>query len=162
MFSIYSPENKFFDGGLAGNGFLGLSGFLGCVLVGNWGYPLPTRSIGIKNLAGFFWQSIEWKRLRGKVLIALDLGPLPLLLWAPGWVVLLPLGAGPPFRPEQKVKLDKTEARRGGLFLRSGFLGLTLELPDSNERSLSWAPAWWKLSRNGGRGSGNRWELRWG
>ncbi len=29
---------------------------------------------------------------------------------------------GPPFRPDQKVKLDKTEAQRGGLFLDHGFL----------------------------------------
>ncbi len=39
---------------------------------------------------------------------------------APGWALLLPPDAGPPFRPDQKVKLDKTEARRGGLFLRHG------------------------------------------
>jgi hypothetical protein len=31
-------------------------------------------------------------------------------------------GVGPPFRPDQKVKLDKTEAGRGGLSLRDGFL----------------------------------------
>ena len=52
-------------------------------------------------------------------MIALDLGPLPLLLWAPGWAVLLPPGAGLPFRPDQKVKLDKTEATEMGLLLYS-------------------------------------------
>src|SRR5208282_1125048 len=30
---------------------------------------------------------------------------------APGWALLLPPGVGPPFRPDQKVKLDKSEAR---------------------------------------------------
>jgi hypothetical protein len=35
-------------------------------------------------------------------------------------------GVGAPFRPDQKVKLDKTEARRGDLFLRRGFLGCPL------------------------------------
>ena len=35
----------------------------------------------------------------------------------------VPPGFGPPFRPDQKVKLDKSEARREGLFLRHGFLG---------------------------------------
>ena len=87
------------------------------------GTPSPPRSIGIKTLAGFFCQSIERKRLRGKVLTDLDLGSLPLLLWAPGWAVLLPPGAGPPFRPEQKVKLDKSEAGRGGSFLASWLFG---------------------------------------
>ncbi len=29
--------------------------------------------------------------------------------------MLLPAGVGPPFRPEQKVKLDKTVAGRGGV-----------------------------------------------
>jgi len=69
-------------------------------------------------------------------LIALDLGSLPLLLWAPGWAVLLPPGAGPPFRPEQKVKLDKSEATGGGSFLRDGFLALTLELPPLKQKKL--------------------------
>ncbi len=58
-----------------------------------------------------------------------------------GWAVLLAPGAGPPFRPEQKVKLDKTEAGKGGLFLRHGFWALTLELPPSSTGSLSGPPA---------------------
>jgi hypothetical protein len=65
----------------------------------------------------------------GNLLIAVDLGPLLLLVWAPGWAVLLSPGAGPLFRPNQKVKLDKSEAGRGGLFLHDDFLALTLELP---------------------------------
>jgi len=112
-FSFCSPENKFFDGGLAGGiswGFLASWGVYWLVIGGT---TSPTRSIGIKILAGFFCQSIEPKRLRGNVLIALDLGRLPLLVRAPGWAVLLPRGAGPPFRPDQKVKLDKSEAGRG-------------------------------------------------
>ncbi len=36
---------------------------------------------------------------------------------------MLPSGAGPPFRPEQKVKLDKTEAGKGGCFFAWWFLG---------------------------------------
>jgi hypothetical protein len=43
--------------------------------------------------------------------------------------LLLPSGVGPPFRPDQKVKLDKTEARRGGLSLRHGFLGYDVGCP---------------------------------
>ncbi len=43
----------------------------------------------------------------------------------PGWAPLLAPNVGPPFRPDQKVKLDKGEARRGGLslFVRHDFLG---------------------------------------
>ena len=102
---------------------MGFSGCLECLLVSHWGYSSPTRSIGIKNLAGFFWQDIERKRVRSNILIRLGLDPLPLLFWAPGWAVLLPSGAGPPFRPEQKVKLDKTEAGRGGSFLACWLFG---------------------------------------
>ena len=112
------------------------------------GYPSPTRSIGIKTLAGFLCQSIERKRLRDKVLIALDLGPLPLLLWAPGWAVLVPPGAGPPFRPDQKVKLDKTEAGRGGLFLRHGFLVLKLELASRTGRDVRIEESWLMFGPN--------------
>jgi hypothetical protein len=85
-------------------------------------------------LAGFFWQSIEGKRLRGKVLTVLDLGAFPLLLRVRGWAGLLRAGVGPPFRPEQKVKLDKTEATGGGSFLAGmAFLGLALELARSSK-----------------------------
>ena len=49
--------------------------------------------------------------------------------------LLLPPGVGPPFRPDLKVKLDKTEARRGGLFLRRGFLGCPLVQGDGVRNS---------------------------
>ena len=123
LFSVCSPENKFSHGALAGQVFWGFLASWGVYWLVIGGTPSPTRSIGIKTLAGFFYQSIELKWLRGKALIALDLGPLPRLLWAPGWAVLLPPGAGPPFRPEQKVKLDKNEAGRGGSFLASWLFG---------------------------------------
>jgi hypothetical protein len=132
-FSVCSPENKFLDGGLTGPAFLGSLASWGVYWLVISGTPSPTRSIGIKTLAGFFCQSIERKRLRGKVLIALDLGPLLLLLWAPGWAVLLSLDVGPPFRPDQKVKIDKSEAGRGGLFLRNGLLALTMGLSKSSK-----------------------------
>ena len=78
-----------------------------------WGYPLPTRYIGIRTLGRIPFQSLERKWLRGKVFILLSLRDVPLAVRAPGWALLLPPGVGPPFRPDQKVKLDKSEARRG-------------------------------------------------
>src|SRR5208283_2174420 len=104
---------------------------MGCLLVGGWGYPSPARSIGIKTLAGFFWQSIEGKWVRDKVLIALELGSLPRLVWVPGWAVLLRLSSSwardPHFVPSKKSSLTKPRLGEGGVFLRHGFLGLTLE-----------------------------------
>ena len=34
--------------------FLGLSGFLGCLLVGHWGYPLPCPVYWNQDLSGIF------------------------------------------------------------------------------------------------------------
>jgi hypothetical protein len=45
-----------------------------------------------------------------------------------------------PFRPDQKVKLDKTGVGIGGLSLRNGFLALAVELPRSSKKSLSGHP----------------------
>jgi hypothetical protein len=101
---------------LAGTVFWGFLATWGIYWLAVAGTPSPSRSIGIKTLAGFFRQSIEPERLRGKVLIALELGSLPLLVWVRGLAGLLSAGVGPPFHPEQKVKLDKTEAGRGGYF----------------------------------------------
>jgi hypothetical protein len=72
-------------------------------------------------------------------LIALDLGLLPLLLSGPGWALLVPLGVGTPFRPDQKVNLDKTEATTGGHFLRHGFLGSDVVTAIFKQRKLEWA-----------------------
>src|ERR1700690_1906117 len=47
-------------------------------------------------------------------------------------------GVEPPFRPDQKVKLDKAQAGRGSL-LRRGFLPLTLKLPNLIKRKLDGA-----------------------
>jgi hypothetical protein len=53
--------------------------------------------------------------------------------------LLPPRGVGPPFRPDQKVKLDKTEAKRGSPFLRHGHppTGAKLGLGEPARASLS-------------------------
>jgi hypothetical protein len=84
LFSVCSLENKYFDGGLAGGIFSGFLASWGVYWLAVGDTPSPVRSIGIKTLAGFFWQSIEGKWLRGKVLVALELGTLPVVFWAPG------------------------------------------------------------------------------
>jgi hypothetical protein len=84
LFSVCSLENKYFDGGLAGSIFWGFLASWGVYWSAVGDTPSPARSIGMKTLAGFFWQSIEGKRLRGKVLIVLELGSPPLVVWAPG------------------------------------------------------------------------------
>jgi hypothetical protein len=83
FFSVCSPKNKYFDGGLVGRVFCGFLASVGVCWLAVGDTPSAARSIGIKTLAGFFWQSIEGKWLRVKVLIALELGPLPLVVWAP-------------------------------------------------------------------------------
>jgi hypothetical protein len=60
------------------------------------------------------------KDLEVKSLFFFYLGTFRRAVRVPGRALLLPPGVGPPFRPDQKVKLDKTEARRGDLFLRHG------------------------------------------
>ncbi|MGO9865055.1 MAG: hypothetical protein ACLPLR_15715 [Terriglobales bacterium] len=84
LFSVCSPKNKYFEGGLAGGVFWGFLASWGVYWLEAGGGLSPTRCFGIKTLAGIFWQSIEGKRLRGKVLIALELGSLQLLLLGPG------------------------------------------------------------------------------
>jgi hypothetical protein len=62
-------------------------------------------------------RSLRNKGLELRSLFSFDLEPLPLPSGAQGWPLLLPPGVGPPFRPDQKVKLDKSEATRGDLSL---------------------------------------------
>jgi len=56
---------------------------------------------------------LENKDLDVKSLFLKDLGPHPLHLRAPGWVLLHSAGVARPIRPDQKVKLDKTGTERG-------------------------------------------------
>jgi hypothetical protein len=52
--------------------------------------------------------------------------------------LLLPPGVGPPFRPDQKVKLDKSEATRGGSFLGCSPRGMTsVMLPAASRPTLA-------------------------
>jgi hypothetical protein len=144
-FAVCSPENKYFDGALAGMVFWGFLASWGVYWLAVADTPSHARSIGIKTLAGFFWQNIEGKRVRGKVLIALELGSLPRLVWIPGWAVLVRLTSSwardPHFVPSKKSSLTKVRLGEGGPFLRRGFLGLRLELPRSGRRSLNGPPA---------------------
>ncbi len=84
LFSFCSLENKYLDGGLAGRVFWGFLASWGVWWLAGGDAPSRVLSIGIKALAGFFWQSIEVERLIGKALIALDLGALLRLRWVPG------------------------------------------------------------------------------
>jgi hypothetical protein len=84
LFSVCSLENKYFDDGLARTVFWEFLASCGVCWLAVGDAPSPARSIEIKTLAGFFWQSIEGKRLRGKVLIALELDPHSLLFGVPG------------------------------------------------------------------------------
>jgi hypothetical protein len=70
-------------------------------------------------------RSLRNKGLEVKSLLFFDLEPLPLPVGAPGWALLLRPGVGPPFRPDQKVKLDKRDATRGGLSLDGSPRGMT-------------------------------------
>ena len=87
-----------------------------CLLVGTGGTPPPMAGLLESRLwRGYPARSLRNQGLGIKSLFSFDLEPLPLPVGAPGWPLLLPPGVGPPFRPDQKVKLDKSEATRGGL-----------------------------------------------
>jgi hypothetical protein len=89
-----------------------------------WGYPPPYfRSFRMNTLAAIPARSLGNKDLEVTSLFLKDLASFCCQLGPPGWALLLSPGVGPPFRPEQKVKLDKGEATRGGLFFRHDFLG---------------------------------------
>jgi hypothetical protein len=64
------------------------------------GIPSPARYIGIRTLGRISFQSLERKRLRGKVLIAWDLASFAVGILALGSPLFLLGGAGPPFHPE--------------------------------------------------------------
>ena len=73
-------------------------------------------------LESILWRDSSARSLRNnglevRSLFSFNLGPFPLPVGAPRWYFLLRPGIGPPFRPDQKVKLDKSEATRGGLSL---------------------------------------------
>ena|SRR5208283_2600847 len=59
-------------------------------------------------------RSLRNKGLSIKSLFSFGLEPLPLSGGAAGWPLLLLPGVGHPFRPDQKVKLDKGEAQQRG------------------------------------------------
>jgi hypothetical protein len=85
-----------------------------CLLVGTGCTPLPWGGL----LESRLWRdsparSLRNKGLEIKSLFFFDLEPLARPIAAPGWPLLLPTDVGPPFRPDQKVKLDKSEATRG-------------------------------------------------
>src|SRR5208283_5315177 len=107
------PENKFLVVGWR-EGFFLVLWFLVCLLVGNDGTP-PTMA-GL--LESILWQdsparSLGNKDLEVKSLFFFHLRDVPSRVRALGWALLLAPGVGPRFRPDQKVKLDKSEARRG-------------------------------------------------
>jgi len=69
-------------------------------------------------LESILWQdsparSLGNKDLEVKSLFFFHLRDVPSRVRALGWALLLAPGVGPRFRPDQKVKLDKSEARRG-------------------------------------------------
>ena len=63
------------------------------------------------------------KNLEVRYLFLKDLASLPIRISALGLLPLLPSGVGPPFHPDQKVKIDKTLAARAVLFFRHDSLG---------------------------------------
>ena len=80
------------------------------------GYPPPYfRSFGMNTLAAIPARSLGNKDLDVKSLFFFHLAAFCCTIRAPGWALLLSLGGGPPFRPDQKVKLDKTEAGLGAV-----------------------------------------------
>jgi hypothetical protein len=98
-----------------------LEGFFGfCVY---WlvlgGYPPRFRSFGMNTLAAIPARSLGNKDLEVKSLFLKDLASFSLRISALEPLPLLPPGVGPPFHPDQKVKLDKSESTRGGFILAS-------------------------------------------
>jgi hypothetical protein len=77
----------------------------------------------MNSLAGVRARSLENKDLAVKSLFLTDLASFSLRISALGPLPPLPPGVGPPFHPEQKVKLDKSEATGAVLFFRHDFLG---------------------------------------
>ncbi|MGA2966601.1 MAG: hypothetical protein ABSD64_10335 [Terriglobales bacterium] len=111
-FAFVSLENKYFDWRLVGEDFFGF-----CVYWLVLGGTLPYfRSFGMNTLAAVPAKSLGNKDLEVTYLFLKDLASFALRISALGPLPLLPPGVGPPFHPEQKVKLDKSEATRGGPF----------------------------------------------
>ncbi len=81
--------------------------------------PPYLRSFGMNTLGAVRARSLRNKDLEVKSLFIRDLALFAPAILALGPLPLLPAGAGPPFHPEQKVKLDKSEATGGGSFLPS-------------------------------------------
>jgi hypothetical protein len=118
-FAFVSLENNISVGDLVGTIFWNL-----CLLVGTGGAPPYFRSFGMNTLAAIPARSLGNKDLEVKYLLLKDLAWLLAGISAFGLGLFLHPGVGSTFRPDQKVKLDKTMARRGGLFLRRGLFGL--------------------------------------
>ena len=83
-----------------------------------WWYPPPMAGL----LESRLWldspaRSLRNKGLEVKSLFSFDLEAIPLPVAAPGWPLLLSTDVAPPFRPDQKVKLDKRAATKRGSFL---------------------------------------------
>ena len=100
---------------------IGWEDFFGfCVYWLVLGDPPPYfRSFGMNTLAAIPARSLGNKDLEVKSLFLKDLASFSLRISALGPLPLLPPGVGPPFRPDQKVKLDKSEATRWGFILAS-------------------------------------------
>ncbi len=76
----------------------------------------------MNTLAAIPARSLRNKDLEVKSLFLKDLALFSLRFSALGPLPLLPPGVGPPFHPEQKVKLDKSEATGGAFSFRHDFL----------------------------------------
>jgi hypothetical protein len=81
--------------------------------------PRYFRSFGMNTLADILARSLGNKDLEVKSLFLKDLSSFA--PWISGLELLPPLrpGVGPPFHPEQKVKLDRSEATEAVLFFPS-------------------------------------------
>jgi hypothetical protein len=99
------------------------------LLVGSGGTPPPMTGLLESILyLGSPARSLRNKDLLVKSLFFFHLGTFPPPVLALGWWAFASSRLGPPFRPDQKVKLDKTEARRRGPFLVSWLFGLRCRL----------------------------------
>ena len=85
--------------------------------------PPRFRSFGMNTLGAVPARSLRNNDLEVKYLFLRDLALFAPAISALGPLPLFPASVVPPFRPEQKVKLDKSEAGTGGSFLASWRFG---------------------------------------
>jgi hypothetical protein len=101
----------------------------------------PPPLVGL--LESRLWRGSPARSLRNndlevKSLFVFHLAPFCCRFGLLGLVLLLRPGVGPPFRPDQKVKLDKGEATRGGPLLGCSPRGMTrVMLPAASRPTLA-------------------------